>query len=509
MHRLYRLFLILFVALCITYGADRQVFANFADTYGFSAAGVSRGNAMTAVAHDWSSVYYNMAGLGKTRGYPGANLADTSDSKPVVSPRGSKLSLKKKSDGSNDVSDVPASGPSALMRYHDQLGLSYMYTYPMMNINIPREDVTGDQNLEFGTITLGLVLDLNHFIIMPDFISSSRFGLGIGLMQDGTLVRVNDIDLRTHNYQRYGREAQRTVIFAGMGFGFVDDMFGIGLGAHVWTGGKGAVELEEVEVGGDEQMPEQQILMDLEPVYAPAVGLYFSPGKIWDAMKGLELGVAYRGELWMEIYPFDTNATLTMGGVTMVMGLAIYDYYTPHIISAGAAYTPLGILPDLTVSLDVEYQMWSRYGVSRAKEDYVEQYNEYNDPGDPDIELPEFRDIIVPKLGISYQLFSWMSVNAGYFYRMSFLEDDANNTVFNFLDNDTHVGSLGLTFIVPKKGPMVSPVEITIAGQFQYLVKQTVVKDDAFDDSATTNLNPSYNYEGMVPSGFVEVIMRW
>ena len=378
----------------------------------------------------------------------------------------------------------------------------------MMNINISR-GVTGDQNLEFGTITLGLVLDLNHFIKMPEFISSSRFGLGIGMMQDGTLVRVNDIDLRTHNYQRYGREAQRTVILAGMGFGFLDDLFGVGLGANVWTGGKGAVELENVEVGGDEQMPEQQIMMDLEPVYAPAVGLYFSPGKLWDAVKGLELGVAYRGELWMEVYPFDTNATLTLGGITMVMGLAIYDYYTPHIISAGAAYTPMGFLPDLTVSLDVEYQMWSRYGVSRAKEEYIEQYNASNDPGDTDIELPEFRDIIVPKLGVSYQVFSWMSVSAGYFYRMSFLTPDANKTIFNFLDNDTHVGSLGLTFIIPKRGPMVSPIEITIAGQFQYLVKQTVEKDDEFDDSSSNNLNPPYSYEGMVPSGFVEVIMRW
>src|SRR6056297_3598189 len=135
MYRLYRLFLILFAVLCMTYGADQQLFANFADTYGFSAAGVSRGNAMTAVAHDWSSVYYYMAGLGKTRGFSGANLAGTSDSKPVVSPRGSKLSLKRKSDGNDDVSSVSPSGPSALMQYNDQLGISYMYTYPMMKIN--------------------------------------------------------------------------------------------------------------------------------------------------------------------------------------------------------------------------------------------------------------------------------------------------------------------------------------------------------------------------------------
>jgi len=342
---------------------------------------------------------------------------------------------------------------------------------------------------------------------MPEFISSSRFGLGIGMMQDGTLVRVNDIDLRTHNYMRYGREAQRTVILAGMGFGFLDDLFGVGLGANVWTGGKGAVELKEVDVGGSQQVPEQQIMMDLEPVYAPAVGLYFSPGKLWDTVKGMEVGASYRGEIYMEVDPFSTNATLSVGGVTMDMALSIYDYYTPHIISLGFAYTFLPVLPDLTLSLDVEYQMWSRFEVSNAKKAFVEQYNE--DTTGSKIELPELRDIIVPKLGVSYQVFSWMSVNAGYFYRMSFLTPDANKTLFNYLDNDTHAGSLGLTFIVPKKGPMVSPIEITLAGQFQYLVKQTVEKDDEFDDSDTDNLNPPYSYEGMVPSAFVEVIMRW
>ena len=39
----------------------------FADTFGFSAEGMARGNAMTASVNDWSSVYYNVAGLGKTQ----------------------------------------------------------------------------------------------------------------------------------------------------------------------------------------------------------------------------------------------------------------------------------------------------------------------------------------------------------------------------------------------------------------------------------------------------------
>ena len=40
--------------------------SNFGDTYGFSARGIAMGNAITAGVNDWSSVFYNMAGLGRT-----------------------------------------------------------------------------------------------------------------------------------------------------------------------------------------------------------------------------------------------------------------------------------------------------------------------------------------------------------------------------------------------------------------------------------------------------------
>ncbi len=40
--------------------------SNSAETFGFGTRGISMGNAMTATVDDWSSVWYNPAGLGKT-----------------------------------------------------------------------------------------------------------------------------------------------------------------------------------------------------------------------------------------------------------------------------------------------------------------------------------------------------------------------------------------------------------------------------------------------------------
>lgn len=499
----------LLVTICAIVTVQAVAYANFADTYGFGAVGVSRGNAMTAVVCDWSSVYYNMAGLGKTKGIM---------LEPVQTEEKEGLTLKK-GESKQEVQQSQVS-PYDIYAYKDQLAITYMYTQPAMTIDISR-DTVATKELNFGTVTLGLVLDLNHFFKLPAFISSGRFGLGLGVMQDGSLVKVYDVDLRTHDYLRYGKEAQRTVILAGAGFGFLDDLFGIGVGANVWSGGSGAVELKDVELGSDPQTPNSQAQMELTPAVAPVAGLYIQPGRKINALRGLQIGVAYRGEIYMELDPFATTAELKTAGITLEMALSIFDYYTPHIISAGIAYTFLPIKPlsGLTISLDVDYQMWSKHRVSKAKETYWALYG---------VTIPKFQDIIVPKAGLSYNFgclspkMQWLALNLGYSYRPSFVPDEADTSVFNFLDCNTHIGSAGLVFTIPKMGPMVAPIVITVAGQMQMLQERKVAKDEAqviaiyqsIDSSWTPAQilaqNPSqYTYGGKVYSAFVEVALRW
>ena len=501
------------------------VYANFADTYGFGAQGVARGNAMSAVVNDWSSVYYNIAGLGRTRGYLVLPVQQTEQKQ--------QLNLKQKGGKDNKkeqemvtVEPLVAS-PYDLYLYKDQLVINYMYTQPDMTIDIPRETVA-DKDLDFGTVALGLVMDLNHFVKLPSFISSGRFGLGMGLLQDGTLVSVYDVDLRTHDFLRYGKEAERAVILAGMGFGFADDLFGIGFGVNAWSGGEGAVRLMDVDMASpNPQTPNSEIQMELSPKVAPVCGLYISPGKKINALRGLEMGVAYRGEIYMEVKPFSTTAELIDGTIQLQMALNIFDYYTPHIISGGIAYTFLSIkqLSGLTLSLDVEYQMWSKYKVSKTKEEYWSQYG---------ITMPEYDDIIIPKVGVSYNFgcltpkMQWLTLHLGYMYRPTYVPDDAVNdaSLFNFMDCNTHIASAGLTFTIPKKGPMVAPLVITVAGQMQMLQERKVKKDkvaieqiyENFDGNPTNDdisqaeideLYPDYSFSGTVYTGFVEVGLRW
>lgn len=478
--------------------------ANFADTYGFSAHGIARGNAMAAVANDWSSVYYNIAGLGRTSGE--GNITGSIDVKST------KLVMKQGEKAPQE--SEKSSSPYDTAQFKDQLAINYMFTQPQMTVDINR-DTVADDNLSFGTITLGLVIDINNFISLPDFISSGRFGLGLGLMQDGSLVKVYDVDLRTHDYLRYGREAQRAVILSGVGFGFLNDLFGIGFGANVWSGGSGAVQLVDVGLGTGTQYPNQQVQMELTPAIAPVLGFYFSPGKKISALKGLELGIAYRGEVYMEVKPFDTEAQLNMGGITLNMGLNIFDYYTPNIFACGLAYSIFGA----TLSLEVEYQMWSKHRVGDAKERYWNSYG---------VEIPSFNDIMIYKVGLSYnfayisQAMRWLTFNAGYMYRPTFVPDEANETIFNFLDCNTQIVSAGFDVIIPRIGPMVAPIVISLTGQMQMLQEREVVKDEAkmiaiyqdinssWTPAQILAVNPShYKYGGQVLSVFLSVTLYW
>ena len=98
-------------------------------------------------------------------------------------------------------------------------------------------------------------------------------------LSDGYASRINDIDLKTHNFLRYGREAQKAVIIAGVGFGFFDDTVGIGVGANMNFKGEGKVLISDVNVGPSEQTPEAQSRTDLKAAPAVVVGIYLSPGK--------------------------------------------------------------------------------------------------------------------------------------------------------------------------------------------------------------------------------------
>lgn len=492
------------------------VFANsIADTYGFSTEGISRGNAMTAVVNDWSSVFYNVAGLGKTPSLSGQTT------------QGGEMTLKlRKTEGEPEAKKES---------YPNQFALSFLYTIPQLKLNIQRFSdsasapgsytpikTSAAKIKPYGYITIGGVLDLNTFVKMPDFISSVRLGLGLGVNADGSLVKVNDIDPRTHDFLRYGKEVQRAMILVGLGIGILKDAMGLGIGANIAFHGKGKVYME-AQLSGNPQIPIGQATMDLNAAPGAVAGVYFSPGKLFSVVEGLEFGASYRMSSKLKIDPFDAAAGILGGVINMNLMLAIFDYWSPHIVTAGVAYTRWGV----TLSVDGDYQMWSKNQVSKSLEQHY-------------IGLPKMTDIIIVRAGIKYDTpVSWLSIMAGYSYVPSILASVKNpfhitkssdytlnfrigptgNTstigMYNWMDNNKHVAAAGVKFTVPKLSEKIAgQIIICLAYQFQYLESVSVKKIDinykSLPGSATNDylLNPSYSYGGMNHTVSIEVGMR-
>ncbi len=495
-------FVPLFLAVLIILPAQAMA-GSFANTHGFSAKGIAMGNAMTAVVNDWSSVYYNISGLGKTKDI-------FIPAKASVGKTGSltigKLQAKALAEKDKAVEPVPeAESPI------NELAVTFMYSYPVFKIDIDRRnpldnapmDTKAAEQLNYGIMIIGAAIDINKVYRLPSFISSARLGLGLGTPADGKATKVNDIDLRTHNWLGYGREAQVATIIAGVGFGFLNDMFGVGVGAQISFHGEGAVLVNNVEVGPANQTPPAQSRMDLATVPSIVAGLYFKPEKLTPALKGLEIGAAYKQESFMKIYPFSTGTVLKVGNSSMTLAMCIYDYYVPHAVSAGISYTRW----NTTLSIDAEYQMWGLYEYSPTIDAVYNQMITVEDVPHADAwTLPKFKNIIIPRVGVAYKPLDWLTIMCGYSYRPSFLDDADTGGYVNFLDNVTHTGSLGVRLFVPQMAGMGGPVEITLGGQFQFLMEREVVKTGSAAEGVNANysLNPNYTYSGMNYIGILE-----
>ncbi|MBP7583120.1 MAG: hypothetical protein KBA61_03735 [Spirochaetes bacterium] len=471
----------LFLAAILFLGVS-TAHANFADTYGLGAKGASMGSAMTALADDWSSAYYNMAGLGRRpqmESLAEVKSASTQLLYRTLNKLQQKKVLNEQSDGTS-TAEEPADKIN-----NNELALGYLYTLPMMNVSYG--GATETDALSGGALSLGMVIDMNTFMRLPYGINM-RLGVGAILEGDFGLGKVTDDDVQTHYFLRYGRRIQRFLLNMGVGFEVWKDHLFLGVGSTTGVGGQGVVQINEVGLTEEPQTPPARTKMNLRPRQAPLAGISFK----WDNLGpgNFNAGMTYRGELVLKIDPFATEATTELGNINMQMSLAIQDYFTPNEYVFGVAYTypAIWIFRSVTMAIDLEYQQWSRYDLSRSQK----LQSTYEDPN--------FSDIIIYRFGFEESVYPWLKIREGYVFRPAFTPDQTGRS--NYLDNDTHIIALGAGFIIPDILVLKVPVEIDIAYQFQYLVPRESIKIDQ-----SNPYNPNYTYDGMVHTVFFSI--RW
>jgi len=187
----------------------------------------------------------------------------------------------------------------------------------------------------------------------------------------------------------------------------------------------------------------------------------------------LRLGVTYRGKFYSEtvgtqdillrFYDFSGQSPLSLS-TAVLADIHYIHYWNPQQVSTGAAFSPV---ESLWVALDFTWADWSDYVDAMW---YVPQLR--------------FSDTFTPRVGVEYGLKNGIMLRAGYFYQPSPVPEQTRES--NYLDNDKHVVSTGIGYTFPRL-PWIpiwkKPLTVDAFFQYTQLVTRTYRKEPGYGDS--------------------------
>jgi len=207
-----------------------------------------------------------------------------------------------------------------------------------------------------------------------------------------------------------------------------------------------------------------RIMRDAEMKVAPVAGVLLHP------VQWLRLGVTYRGRFYAETVGtqdillrfFDFSGRSPLSFQTAVLADIHYvHYWNPQQVSTGAAFSPVD---SLWVSLDLTWADWS---------DYMDSM--WYSPA------PRFSDNFAPRVGMEYGLHNGIILRAGYYFQASPVPEQTLES--NYLDNDKHVVSTGMGYTFSRL-PWIpiwkKPLTLDAFFQYTQLVTRTYEKEPGF-----------------------------
>jgi hypothetical protein len=503
------------VAAVVFFLASAQgVFAELAESFGMGPRMVGFSGAGVASVNDWTSAFYNIAGVAS----PISERAIFGNQEKSAEASG-KIKLLK-DDGSIQGEDKTSKDAidkkleAEVLASEDkpvhQVGMNYMLqaSLPKLSPTTSNDQVASNVKLAtsgmvYGAVQLGLVFDTRSLLNTPKNLPI-RVGLALSLRDNGTIATVNDTTIESYNFMKLGREAQRILIISGIGAQVWKNRLSIGVGFNMFTGGKGRFKMTNVEIDPTNvaQVPNAEVQMDLTPAGAPVAGFQFRQNI---KNRILMVGFNWRGETFMEMNPLDAEAITQLLAVNLPLRLAILDFYSPHTFTLGFTY-----LHDeaLKLSLDGEFQMWSRFNVNAARAEYLQKNN---------ITFDQFKNIMIVKFGAETRPGRYINslreiplfLRTGFSFTPAFTPDQ--NGYSNFLDNNKIAYSLGASYFMNSNKLVKVPVEIIFGFQHQIWLPRTSTKSGAVTSSAeyVAGNQPDYNYSAHVFVVSLGVLMKF
>ncbi|MBI3073934.1 MAG: hypothetical protein HYY84_17645 [Deltaproteobacteria bacterium] len=412
----------LFAGLSVPAASRAAVF----DLYGFEARGTALGNAMTAAADDYTATYYN----------------------PALLPYAKRV----------------------------RAGLSYHFTKPSLSIDRFKEDstVANAQAPSYGGLSLGFMFPLGYKI---DY----RFALGIAIyLPTSSIIRIQSITPTTPHWYLFTSYPDKIQVLVGLAARIVDQI-SLGIGFHTLAEAPGNARVSVDVV--NRLITQNDIDLKIAANTSLTAGL--ASVVFDDQAKGkLKLGLSYRAALELD---FRLPVSLTLEGIgTIDLDVRGIVHYTPHQINFGASYD----LPSrrLRFSADLTLALWKyapdpsiKFGVNLSG-DIIAKFGlqDLLNLSTADAPVSAY-NVLVPRVGVEYDLSSVVQLRAGYFYRATMIPRQTAPQS-NYIDANAHVVSFGAGFTFPDPFEATKrPVAIDLGFQFTVLPRRSATKTDPND----------------------------
>ena len=387
-----------------------ESFANVADSLGIGARAVSMGGAYTALADDFSAVFYNPAGLARSE-----------ESSLTVGGLWAKPWLYFREEG------LPEDHPHLYATGAAYLGVATNLGH-----------LTGFHQLKPWTLGVCLYLPIERLLIadIPNQSSDKRF---IFYLDDTQVLAI----LVGLSWKLTGW------LSLGVSGNFLADLR---------APNEAVADVDLVTVlpylAGIADLRKDvrpRIMRDAELKAAPIVGMQVR------AAEWLFLGITYRGKIYGETVgtqdillrftDFSGHSSTTLQ-TTILADIHYIHYWKPHQVSLGAALLPV---QSLRLALDLTWADWS---------DYLDPM--WYRPAEP------FRDTWTPRLGVEYGFESGILLRAGYAFQPSPVPEQTQES--NYLDSDKHVFSAGIGYTFSRvPWLIVWKKPLTVDGYVQYI----------------------------------------
>jgi long-subunit fatty acid transport protein len=358
--------------------------------------------------------------------------------------------------------------PALLATFDDiQVDIGYQTAVPSLYVN----------GLDLGVdSSRGIAVALSS----PGRIGKIQLALAGGLfLPDQHILRARSLEAGKPRFALYDNRPQRLFLGANLAVR-LGERFAVGGGIAYMANTIAAVDLVGRLGFPDPNDSDLALAIDadVEEIRYPQAGALFH------ATPWLDIGLSFRGgytlfldntvrvlaDVGREDDPVVENGRLELTALAQ-------DLFQPQQWSAGLAARLTG---RLLVAFDASLHRWSRFDNPATRIDLELDAGMFNDlidiPDTPPLPDPNYHDIVIPRLGIEYQLYGSerrdLDLRAGYAYEPSPVPEQVGES--NFIDNDKHTTSAGLgltlrgwTEILPR------PLRLDVYGAVTFLAPRT------------------------------------